>query len=697
MNALITGITGFVGSHLSEYLLSLGDMQIHGLARWRSPKDNIKHIENEIHLHYGDLTDYPSIFGIINDVKPDFVFHLAAQSVAEDEFIPILKSKSMELITFGELWKTCSKRNNIKSTVHNGIETEIINIKNSQIRAISFFSGMGNWLPIQQITRHKYNGDIVELKQKFGSIKVTPNHCVIDKYGQLASPMDNPELLPMRKINYYNKNEITEVRIKTTRKYKKYKDCFFIPNIPNKRIPVVLSGEKLDSFTRFCAAYISEGCAHSRVKRKNFTVTISNQNKEWLAERNKELQHFSEGITGRYSTGKKSGYKDVFSLTITSELLYDIITKYCGRLSEFKQIPNFIFRLPKEKQLDFLRVLAEGDGCYEERQRYDILRYTTSSRKLAAQLCLLLTLIGKDYTIYENGAFFIRECGFYQPRQGVTKRTITTMPYEGYVYDISIGGPEIFAAGVGNLIIHNSYVPYSFQAPVTTLDVNCQGTCNLLEAIKLSRVNGIDPIILVCSSSEVYGQVLPDEVPINESCQLRPASPYAVSKVCEDMLGFQYYLSWGLKVIRSRMFTHCGPRRGDVFVGSNFAKQIAQIEKGKQEPVIKVGNLDSIRTFADVRDVVKAYWLMVNKCSIGEVYNIGGNETMSIKEMLNRLMSFSTRGDIKIEVDASRLRPSDVTLQIPDCSKFKKETGWQPEISIDQMLNDMLNYWRLRV
>lgn len=242
-----------------------------------------------------------------------------------------------------------------------------------------------------------------------------------------------------------------------------------------------------------------------------------------------------------------------------------------------------------------------------------------------------------------------------------------------------------------------SYVPYSFRAPVATLDANCQGTCNLLEAIKLSRINNIDPVVLICSSSEVYGQVLPGEVPINENCQLRPASPYAVSKVCEDMLGFQYYLSWGLKIIRSRMFTHCGPRRGDVFVGSNFAKQIAQIEKGKQEPVIKVGNLESIRTFADVRDIVKAYWLMVNRCQFGEVYNVGGDETMSVGEMLNRLMGFSTCNNIRIEVDKTRLRPSDVTLQIPDCSKFKSETGWEPEISFNQTLKDMLDYWRARV
>ena len=142
------------------------------------------------------------------------------------------------------------------------------------------------------------------------------------------------------------------------------------------------------------------------------------------------------------------------------------------------------------------------------------------------------------------------------------------------------------------------------------------------------------------------------------------------------------------------MFTHCGPRRGEVFVVSNFAKQIAAIEAGVTPPVIKVGNLKSVRTFTDVRDAVKAYWLLVNKCPAGEVYNIGGVETMTVGEMLDKLLKLSTRTDIKVEVDPARLRPSDVTLQIPSTEKFYKVTGWKPTISFDQTMCDSLGYWR---
>ena len=242
-----------------------------------------------------------------------------------------------------------------------------------------------------------------------------------------------------------------------------------------------------------------------------------------------------------------------------------------------------------------------------------------------------------------------------------------------------------------------SYVTFSYVAPVETLATNVIGTANLLEAV---RIAGIDPMIHICSSSEVYGQVKPDEVPIKETNPLRPASPYAVSKVAEDMLGLQYFIAYQLKTVRTRMFTHTGPRRGDVFAESNFAKQIASIEAGLQEPTVYVGNLDSIRTFTDVRDAVRAYWLLTEKFAdgtipAGEVYNIGGIETMTVGEMLDKLIGMSkVKGKVKIEVDKARLRPADVTRQIPSTDKFRAATGWQPVIPFQRTLQDLLDYWR---
>lgn len=238
-----------------------------------------------------------------------------------------------------------------------------------------------------------------------------------------------------------------------------------------------------------------------------------------------------------------------------------------------------------------------------------------------------------------------------------------------------------------------SFVPASFVYPAVTLRNNIIGTLTLLEAVRKAK---IDPVIHICSSSEVYGQVKEEEVPIKETNPLRPYSPYAVSKVGEDLLSFQYFVSYGLKTVRTRSFTHTGPRRGDVFAMSSFSKQLAMIEEGLQESVIRVGNLKSVRTFLDVRDLVDAYWLITEKGVPGEVYNIGGNETMTIGEGLDVLLSLTSK-KVEVRVDPSLLRPSDVTLQIPDITKFVKQTGWKAKIPFKQTMKDLLEYWRERI
>ena len=237
-----------------------------------------------------------------------------------------------------------------------------------------------------------------------------------------------------------------------------------------------------------------------------------------------------------------------------------------------------------------------------------------------------------------------------------------------------------------------SFVPISYESPGDTFTVNVIGSINLLDAV---RNVGIDPMIHMCSSAEVYGNVDESMVPITENTPFNPASPYAVSKVGQDMLGNQYHISYGMKIIRTRMFTHSGPRRGNFFAESAFAKQIAEIELGVIPGPVMVGNLESIRTYADVRDAVRAYWTLLDFCSVGEVYNIAGNRTLTIGEMLEILKSFASV-PIEHEVDPSLLRPSDVTLQIPENSKFRDETGWEPEYSMEQTMEDLLNFHRER-
>lgn len=242
-----------------------------------------------------------------------------------------------------------------------------------------------------------------------------------------------------------------------------------------------------------------------------------------------------------------------------------------------------------------------------------------------------------------------------------------------------------------------SYVPASWDSPAETLHTNIVGQCNLLEAVKRLRPSGYDPTIQVAGSSEEYGLVDSDELPIRETNPLRPLSPYAVSKVAQDYMGYQYWKSYRIRVLRTRAFNHEGPRRGEVFVVSNFAKQIAEIEKGWRKPVLRVGNLEAVRDFSDVRDVVRAYWLASEKCVPGDVYNICSGRGYAIREVLDLLLNFAADRSIAVEADPQRLRPSDVPQLVGDSAKFREATGWSPEIPFEQTVRDSLDYWRARV
>ena len=249
-----------------------------------------------------------------------------------------------------------------------------------------------------------------------------------------------------------------------------------------------------------------------------------------------------------------------------------------------------------------------------------------------------------------------------------------------------------------------SYPLTSFTAPVDTLNTNILGTCRLLESVRLmmEQDGAYKPVVHVCASSEVFGKIPKEKKPetgIHEECPFHPASPYAISKVGTDLLGRYYAEAYKMTVMTTRMFTHTGPRRGDVFHESTFAKQIAMIEEGLIEPEVKVGNLKSLRTYADVRDAVRAYYMLVTMDPVpGEYYNIGGSYTCEVEDTLNTLISLSTAKDkIKVVTDPERLRPIDADLQIPDCRKFKEHTGWEPQIPYEQTMEDLLNYWRGRV
>lgn len=246
-----------------------------------------------------------------------------------------------------------------------------------------------------------------------------------------------------------------------------------------------------------------------------------------------------------------------------------------------------------------------------------------------------------------------------------------------------------------NYVFHlaaQSYPKASFNSACDTYEVNVCGTERLLSSLR-----GSGATIHVCSSSEVYGRTPKELTPIREDCPFHPASPYAISKVGTDLVARHYAEAHKMRIVVTRMFTHTGPRRGDVFAESSFAKQIAMIEAGQLHNVVKVGNLQSVRTVADVRDAVRAYHLAVtSQFTDGAVYNIGGTFTTTVGGILRQLLSFSDKS-VMVEVDQERLRPIDADNQVPNSSAFRNLTGWEPRYAFIDTMTDLLNYWRERV
>ena len=239
-----------------------------------------------------------------------------------------------------------------------------------------------------------------------------------------------------------------------------------------------------------------------------------------------------------------------------------------------------------------------------------------------------------------------------------------------------------------------SYPKTSFDIPIETLQTNIIGTANLLESIR--QTSNYDPVVHICSSSEVYGKA-PTGINLSEDTPFHGSSPYSISKIGTDYLGRFYGEAYGIKTFVTRMGTHTGPRRSDVFFESTVAKQIALIESGLQEPIVYVGNLSSVRTFQDCRDAVRAYWLLMNaNVNAGDYFNIAGEESFKLTEVVDILLGFSDI-DIEVRVDNDRLRPIDADYQMFDNTKISSIIDWKPEISAKQMFLDLLNHWRFEI
>ncbi len=297
------------------------------------------------------------------------------------------------------------------------------------------------------------------------------------------------------------------------------------------------------------------------------------------------------------------------------------------------------------------------------------------------------------YLLAQNGCEIFGTC-----RWRSNKDNIREFEKSINLYECELKDPHAVTRAIKDIkpdrIYHfaaQTSVSSSWNSPQDTIINNVVSQLNLFESVRLLGIE--DTRILISGSSEEYGLVYDNELPVNESNQLRPMSPYGVSKVTQTAMAFQYYKNYGMHIVRTRCFNHTGPGRDKAFVTSNFARQIVEIEQGMKKPVIFVGNLSAIRDFSDIRDIVKAYVIALENGTPGEMYNIGSDKSYSIKDVLHMLLELSDV-DIKIKEDESRMRPLDVPEFRCDSSKFRNETGWEPEIDFKTTLADLLNYWR---
>lgn len=293
------------------------------------------------------------------------------------------------------------------------------------------------------------------------------------------------------------------------------------------------------------------------------------------------------------------------------------------------------------------------------------------------------------------------DCGY---EVAVTKTEKEQLQFDGVsVINLDILQPEqikaVLKAERPDYIFHlaaQSSVAYSWKNPTLTIDVNIKGCINLLEVLKDLKNEGCNPRTLLIGSGEEYGHIRQEECPINEDNVLRPGNIYAATKSCQNMLGRIYSDAYGIDVMMVRAFNHIGPNQAPLFVVADFCRQVAEIEKGLKEPVMRVGNLSAKRDFTDVRDVVIAYELLVRQGKRGETYNVGSGHALPIQEILDKIIGMSD-AKIKVEVDPARLRPVDVPIIEPDITKINSQTGWKPSISLDTTIRETLDYWREEV
>lgn len=657
MKVLVTGSCGFIFSNFIIYALQETKWDLVSIDKltYAGSLYNISHnsnVFNKRHKFYlGDICDRHFVNKVFDIEKPDVVVHGAAESVKGDTIIPYKGAKKIEHIEIQHLWDRFSRVNKVYT---NPNDVEFINLNGEQQRALTWKSGFGQWRKIKQISRHKYNGKMIHMRQKWGEIDVTPNHCIYNSDMDLVKPGPDQELLSIRSI-------------KRTHSEKNFVDKF-------GKLDWKTS---LDDYLYMVAFYITEGWASFNKANGSYIVGFCQNEKNDIYKIKKILEdNFN---TNTYLCDRKCS-----SVAISNKNLFNTFVNECGKGSGDKKIPNNIFYLRPEYKQKFIDYLVYFDGHrYTDTNR----KYCTNSRLLAAQLSTLLSMVKQDYSysrkIYDNAKWNDTYCfQLSDIYNSLNNCVYEEYNYEGWVYDIEVDDTHKFACGLGNVIVHNTHVDNSIDSADDFVKTNVLGTHSMLEAAL--KVYTPDKFINI-STDEVYGSV--ENGSSIESDPLMPRSPYSSTKASADLLGYSYFVTHGLPVITTRCSNNFGPRQhAEKFI----PKVITNILTDKKIPLY--GDGKNCREWIYVKDNFNALVSLVDKGVPGETYNISSGFEKQNVEVLQSIFEIMGRGKELLEYVKDR--PGHDRRYSVDYSKITQHTGWEPQYSFEDALAHTIGWYK---
>lgn len=646
MRILVTGGAGFIGSNFIRYwlrkypshkIVNLDKLTYAGnLSSLRDVRDNPNY-----KFVKGDICDGKLVDKLMTG--RDLVVHFAAESIPEYIFLPIYSSTGTRVLTFKDLWEQQRKKNPVQKT-QNG---EIIFLRGKQTKALSFLNG-GQWMPIKAITRHWYKGKIIKLNQKWGIVEATPNHSVYAANLELTDAQTNPELLVIRNVNENNK---------------KFKNV-------NKKLLAII------------AAYITEGNATFNKANGGYIVEIGQKDKNWLEEVGCLIkEHF--GYNFSISQGRKNEFT-FYHLQVSNKKFFNYLVNRCGKYCDGKFFPNWIFDLDREGREYFWQKLLEGDGTEDG-------RYTTTSCKLANQLGLLLSLLGKSFTVFERNNTKYKKSWEFKTvssgrHYGLVQRKKTQIDYEGWVYDIEVEKVHNFVCGLGNIVCHNTHVDRSILGPQMFVKTNVIGTQVLLDSAVKNEVKRFHQI----STDECFG-ALPDsgDDKFDENWPFRPNSPYAASKAAADCLVRSYWKTYGLQISITNCSNNFGPYQ---FPEKLIPLFVTNLMEGKKVPVY--GDGLQVRDWLYVEDHCRAIDLIVhNEKVVGETFCVGGlTKDIPNIQVVKKILKIMGKDESKIEYVKDR--PGHDRRYSVDWSKIKTRLGWQPKHDFDTWLEKTIKWYK---